>query len=70
MQEGGPSRTKPQLLLLLHVEWAPHLGVRVVRAREVGLVTLLEALARALGEVLVVVEDAACAVVSHVDVFG
>lgn len=44
-----------------------YLGVRVVRAGEVRLVGLLEALARALGKVLVVMEDAACGVCGQVD---
>lgn len=44
-----------------------HLGLRVVRAKEVGLVRLQETLAGALWEVLVVVEDAAGSVRGQVD---
>ena len=47
-----------------------HLGLGVVRAKEVGLVRLQETLAGALWEVLVVVEDAARGVCGQVDAIG
>ena len=44
-----------------------YLGVGVIGASEIGLVRFLEALARALREVLVVVEDAACRICCQVN---
>lgn len=47
-----------------------HLSVGVVRASEVWFVALLEALSAAQREVLIIVEDAASAIVCHVNSFA